>query len=103
MDGIHMREEKIDFLEEKDSRLPFSPCPRRIERRQAMEVYGMMSIANDLESIADIIHRNIVPLMEKKKGTGRWIFPRRARRRSSSTTVKVCQQIKNLEQPSSRT
>ena len=34
---------------------------------QANEAFGMISIASDMESMADLIHRNMVPLIAKKK------------------------------------
>lgn len=66
IEGIDMREEKIDFLEENVTNYLFQVSRQELSDLQAKEVFAMMSIANDMESIGDIIHRNIVPLMHKK-------------------------------------
>ena len=67
MEGIHMREEKLDFLEEKISEYLLTIARGTLSAGQSAEVYEMMSIVKDMESIGDIIHRNMVPLVEKKK------------------------------------
>ena len=67
LEGIHMREEKIDFLDEKVREYLLKIARQDLSKAQAREVYGMISIAGDMESISDIIHRNLVPLIEKKK------------------------------------
>jgi len=43
---------------------------QELSDKQAAEVYGMISIANDMESIGDIIHRNMLPLLVKKQKLG---------------------------------
>ncbi|NNK86050.1 MAG: Na/Pi cotransporter family protein, partial [Desulfobacterales bacterium] len=70
LEGIHMREEKIDFIEEKIRDYLFRIVGHGISREQADEAYGMISIASDLESMGDLIHRNMIPLMAKKKELG---------------------------------
>ena len=67
LEGIDMREEKIDFLDEKVDEYLVKIVRQGISEDQATEVYGMISIANDIESIGDLIHRNMVPLIAKKK------------------------------------
>lgn len=67
MEGIHMREEKMDFLEEKVNDYLVKIARQELTEDQTAEVYGMMSITSDLESIGDIIHRNMVPLIDKKQ------------------------------------
>jgi len=67
LEGIDMREEKIDFLDEKVREYLFKIVRQDLSEDQAREVYGMISIADDMESIGDIIHRNLVPLIKKKK------------------------------------
>ncbi len=67
LEGIDLREEKIDFLEEKISLYLTRIAQKNISRRQAKEVFGMVSIVKDIESMADIIHRNMIPLIAKKK------------------------------------
>ena len=65
-EGIDMREEKIDFLEEKVTEYLFNITREKLNKSQASEVYAMMTIAKDMESIGDVIHRNLIPLIDKK-------------------------------------
>jgi phosphate:Na+ symporter len=67
LEGIDLREEKIDFLDEKVGEYLIKIVRQGVSVDQADEVYGMISIANDIESIGDLIHRNMVPLIAKKK------------------------------------
>jgi len=67
LQGIDMREEKIDFIEEKIREYLFKITSRGVAPEQANEAFGMISIASDIESVADLIHRNMVPLIAKKK------------------------------------
>ncbi len=67
IEGIDMREEKIDFLDEKIGEYLVKIAQQELTPEQTNEVYGMISITNDMESIGDIIHRNMVPLIPKKK------------------------------------
>ncbi|MFZ5562807.1 MAG: Na/Pi cotransporter family protein [Thermodesulfobacteriota bacterium] len=67
MEGIDMRESKIDFLEEKIGDYLNRVLREGISKESVNEVFGMMSIAKDMESIGDLIHRNMVPLIAKKK------------------------------------
>ncbi len=65
-EGIDMREEKIDFLEEKVTDYLFKIGRQELSKDQANEVYAMMSVVNDIESIGDVVHRNLIPLIDKK-------------------------------------
>ena len=67
LEGIDMREEKIDYLEEKIGSYLLRIAQQPLSDQQAQEVYAMISIAKDLESIGDTIHRNMLPLIEKKQ------------------------------------
>ncbi|MCD4677108.1 MAG: Na/Pi cotransporter family protein [Desulfobacula sp.] len=67
LEGLHLREEKIDFLEEKISIYLTNIARGNITEEQAAEVFGMVSIVKDMESMGDIIHRNMIPLIAKKK------------------------------------
>ncbi len=67
LQGLDLREEKIDFLEEKLSHYLTHIAQGKITEEQAEEVFGMVSIVKDIESMGDIIHRNMIPLIAKKK------------------------------------
>ncbi len=66
LEGIDLREEKLDFLADKLSVYLTKIARRDITREQVKEVFGMMSIVKDMESMGDIIHRNMLPLIAKK-------------------------------------
>ncbi|MFO7749511.1 MAG: Na/Pi cotransporter family protein [Desulfobacteraceae bacterium] len=67
LEGIDLREKKLDFLEETISTYLARIARSNITRQEAKEVFAMVSIVKDLESMGDIIHRNLVPLIAKKK------------------------------------
>jgi len=66
MEGLDMREEKIDYLEEKINEYLIKVSQQETSDKQAKEIFGMMSIISDLEKIGDLVHRNIMPLIPKK-------------------------------------
>lgn len=66
LEGIDMREEKIDFLDEKVVDYLVQIGRQELSNQQMSEVYAMISIANDMENIGDIIHRNMIPLATKR-------------------------------------
>ena len=66
-EGIDMRDEKIDFLDEEISNFLIKIAQQELSPHQTNEVFGVIAITNDMESIGDIIHRNMIPLIEKKK------------------------------------
>jgi phosphate:Na+ symporter len=67
LEGIDLRERKLDYLEEQVSQYLTRIAQGEINSEQAGEVFGMVSIVKDMESMADIIHRNMIPLIAKKK------------------------------------
>lgn len=67
LEGIDMREKKIDYLDEQVQDYLFQVARGELSQEQVAEVYGMVSISNDLEAVGDIIHRNMVPLIKKKE------------------------------------
>ena len=67
LEGIEMREQKVDFLDEKISDYLVQVAREELTNKQTQEVYGMMSIVKDMESMGDIIHKNMLPLIYKKQ------------------------------------
>lgn len=67
MEGLDLREEKIDFLQRKLTSYLTRIAQGNITEKQASEVFSMVSIVHDIESMGDIIHRNMLPLIAKKK------------------------------------
>ncbi len=67
IEGIEMREEKLNFLQEKITEYLFKVARQEITDEQSNEVYGMISIIKDMESLGDLIHRNMIPMIPKKQ------------------------------------
>jgi len=67
LEGLDLREKKIDFLQVKISAYLTDIAQGSISEEEAEEVFGMVSIVKDMESMGDIIHRNMIPLINKKK------------------------------------
>ncbi|MBT4086860.1 MAG: Na/Pi cotransporter family protein [Deltaproteobacteria bacterium] len=67
IEGVDLREEKIDFLDEKIRDYLIQVSQQNVSDKQAVEIFGMISIASDMENIGDLIHRNLKPLIPKKK------------------------------------
>jgi phosphate:Na+ symporter len=97
LEGIDLREEEIDFIDEKINEYLIKVSRRDLSAAQANEVYGMISIANDMESIGDIIHRNMVPLIEKKKELEN-DFSDEGKEELMIYHQKVCRQVARLEE-----
>lgn len=95
-DGIDMREEKIDFLEEKVTDYLFRITREVLSKSQASEVYAMMAIAKDMESIGDVIHRNLIPLIDKKNVLKK-DFSSKGKKEIIDYHISVMKQVSRLE------
>jgi phosphate:Na+ symporter len=102
IEGLDMREKKIDFLDEKVGEYLIKIGRQELSREQASEVYGMMSIASDMESIGDIIHRNMIPLISKKQKLNR-DFSEKGKNELLSYNKKVHKQIRRLKKAFAKT
>ena len=67
LEALDMREEEIDFLDHEITDFIMQLSRKELETERVAEIFAMLSVINDLESISDIIHREIIPLIEKKK------------------------------------
>jgi phosphate:Na+ symporter len=97
LEGIDMREEKLDFLNDRIGEFLIKISKKEISRDQANEVYGMITIAGDMESIGDLIHRNLVKLIAKKRELD-VDFSDEGKEELMIYHQKVCRQIDLLEQ-----
>jgi len=97
LEGIDMREDEIDFLEEKINDYLVKIARSELSADQTGEIYGMMSIANDMESIGDIIHRNMIPLIKKKQALN-MDFSKDGKEEILIYHEKVCRQIRLLKE-----
>ncbi len=96
-EGIDMREDKIDYLEEKIGEYLIKVSQEETSDKQAAEIFSMMSIVSDLEKIGDLIHRNIKPLIPKKKALTQ-DFSDNGREELMIFHSKVCSQILLLKE-----
>lgn len=97
LEGIDRREEEIDFLEEKIIDYLLNIARSGASEKQMRVVYAMVSIVKDMESIGDIIHRNVLPLIEKKKRLTH-DFSDEGREELTIYHQKVCKQIRLLKE-----
>ncbi len=67
LDGIEMREQKINFLEKKIRDYLIRISRNELTRKQATEINCLIALLDSLEGIGDIIIKFIVPLIDKKQ------------------------------------
>lgn len=97
LEGIDMREKKIDFLDEKIRDYLIRISKENVSEKLANEIFAMISITSDMESIGDIIHRNLVPLIAKKRNLC-VDFTEEGKEELMIYHQKVCNQITLLEE-----
>ena len=96
LEGIDMREDKIDFLDEKVVNYLLQIGRQELSNQQMSEVYAMISIANDLESIGDVIHRDMLPLVEKRRQLDS-DFSEEGKKELKAYHVKMSKQMSRLQ------
>ena len=67
MEGIEMREKKVDFLRVKITGYLLKIGQEPLSDAQVAEVFAMMSIVSYMENIGDIIQRSVMPMISKKR------------------------------------
>ncbi len=67
VEGIKMREEKIDYLHDKVTSFLIKIGKEELSEDQAAEVFNMFTIVRNLEAIGDVIYRDMFPLIAKKR------------------------------------
>ncbi len=70
LQGIEMREKKINFLEEQIRRYLLKISRQELVKGQGSEVNGLISLLDSMERIGDVIIKQIVPLLKKKDRIG---------------------------------
>jgi len=101
IDGIDMREEKIDFLEEHVTNYLFQVSRGELNALQAEETFSLISMADNMESVGDIIHRNIVPLIHKKQAL-KEPFSKEGEKELVAYHTKVMKQMSRLSEAFSK-
>ena len=97
IEGIEMREQKINFLHEKIKDYLLKVAQQELTDEQSKEVYGMISIVKDMESLGDIIDRNMIPMIPKKQALVS-DFSDEGREELLIYHEKVCKQIHLLQE-----
>ena len=67
VEGIEMREQKVNFLQEKTTHYLLQLSKQALSDDQSREVFGLISVVKDMESLGDLIHRNMIPMIPKKQ------------------------------------
>lgn len=67
LQGIEMREKKVNFLEERIRRYLLDISRQELAEGQGSEVNALISLLDSMERIGDVITRQIVPLVKKKE------------------------------------
>ena len=101
IEGIDMREEKIDFLEEHITNYLFQVSRGELNALQAEEAFSLISMADNMESVGDIIHRNIVPLIYKKQAL-KEPFSKQGEKELVAFHTKVMKQMSRLSEAFSK-
>ncbi|MEC7730970.1 MAG: Na/Pi cotransporter family protein [Candidatus Neomarinimicrobiota bacterium] len=101
VEGVEMREEKLDYLDMKIIKYLRKIGQQELSENQTQEVYGLMSIANDIESIGDTIEKNMIPLLAKKDSLNMDFSPE-GKEELSLYHNKVCKQINRLKKAFSK-
>ncbi len=101
VEGVEMREEKLDYLDVKIIKYLRKIGQQELSENQTQEVYGLMSITNDIESIGDTIEKNMIPLLAKKDSLNMDFSPE-GKEELSIYHNKVCKQINRLKKAFSK-
>ncbi len=92
IEGIDMREQKINFLQQKITDYLLKVAKQELSDDQSKEVFGMISIVKDVESLGDLIHRNMIPMIPKKQNL-EFDFSHEGKEELLIYHEKVCSQI----------
>ncbi len=67
IEALNMREEEIDYLEHEIADFLIKLSREGLGKQQVSEVFGLLSIINDIESVGDIIFDDMIPLIKEKE------------------------------------
>ncbi len=96
LEGIAMREEKINVLEDEIRKYLLKIGRNELASGQGRELNGLLSLLNYIELMGDIITRQIVPLSAKKKQT-RQDFSPEGKEELLAYHKKIAKQLKRLQ------
>jgi len=96
VEGIEMREEKLDYLDERIVRYLRKIGQHELSDQQIQDVYAMMSIVNYIENIGDTIEKNMIPLIAKKSGL-QLDFSAEGKKELIVYHSKICKQVNRFK------
>ncbi len=96
LEGIEMREKKIDFLEKRVKNYLLQIGQQQLSDSQIREVFNMTTVCSHMETIGDILERNLSPLIEKKRAL-KTDFSEEGKDELVRFHRKVCKQFSRLE------
>ena len=96
IEGIEMREKKLDFLEYKVKNYLLQIGQQPLSDSQVPEVFAMITMSSHMETIGDIVNRNLLPLLAKKRAL-ELDFSEEGKEELLRYHKKVCKQISRLE------
>jgi len=96
VEGIEMREEKLDYLDERLVKYLRKIGQHELSDHQIQDVYAMMSIVNYIENIGDTIDKNMIPLIAKKSGL-HLDFSSEGKEELIIYHAKICKQVNRLK------
>jgi len=97
VESLEMREQKVDFLDEKIGDYLYKIGRQELSNSQSTEVYSLLSILKDLESIGDVIQKNIVPHIAKKEAL-QMDFSEEGKAEIKTFHLKVSKQVSNIQE-----
>ncbi len=95
IEGIHMREEKIDFLKARVSDYLVLVSRQKLDDEQAKEVFGLMSVVNDMENIGDIVEQKLLPLAQSYLN-GKYRFSKEGIAELNDYHLRVIKQVSRM-------
>ncbi|MCF7823387.1 MAG: Na/Pi cotransporter family protein [Candidatus Marinimicrobia bacterium] len=96
IEGIEMRERKIDFLEKKVKQYLLQIGQQPLSKGQIKEVFGLTTACGHMETIGDIMERNLLPLIAKKRALD-LDFSEEGKTELIRYHQKVCKQLSRLK------
>lgn len=97
IDGIELRRKEVDYLEDVISDYLIKMSKQPLTEGEGKNVYAMISIVKDMESVANLISRNVIPLIPKKKALENDFSPE-GREELLIYHQKMCKQIRLLKE-----
>ncbi len=97
MEALDMREDLIEFLDHEITEFIIQLSRQDLDAERVAEIFGLLSVINDIESVADIIHHEMIPLIKQKKELESDFSPQ-GKKELKKYHKKILKQIGRLEE-----